>query len=196
MNKHGKITPSRFADVMTSGRGSEKWGKTAIAYAQEVALERIGVQRPEVFAYALNWGNEHEEAAIGAFIEDYHLFVEPCNVIQSHELEYVAGTPDGLVSDKFIIEVKCPYNPVNHLANLRNGEQIKDYMYQIQGYLWLTGRKLCYFISYDPRFPEQYQLSVHYVKRDQELIDTLKQRIIDFEAELVQPILEGFICLP
>jgi hypothetical protein len=191
MNKAGKITASRFADVLTSGRGSEKWGKTAQSYAMDVALERLGVERPEVFAYALNWGNENEEDAIQAYIDRSGLFVQPCEPLTHPDYDYVGGMPDGLLLEDGIVEIKCPYNPANHLANLQNGTQIKDYYAQIQGYLWITGRKWCDFVSYDPRFPEHLRLYVHRVDRDHPFIDTLQQRVVDFEMELVRPIVRS-----
>jgi len=111
------------------------------------------------------------------------------DVIHHPVLDFVSGTPDGLIGDDAIIEVKCPYNPVNHLANLREGAQIKDYYWQIQGYLWLTGRAVCWFVSYDPRFPEATRLAVHKVERNQEDIDRLAERVVEFEMELVRPLL-------
>lgn len=180
MNKHGKITPSGFADMMTKGK-SDIFGKTAIAYANRIILERIGVEVPEVFAKALDHGNEWEEYAITEYEKQTGSFVEPTSVIEHPELNFVAGTPDGLVGEDGMIEVKCPFNPANHLENLKSGAQIEDYKYQIQGYLWITGRKWCDFVSYDPRFPEQFRLFVRRVHRDQVLIDAIKDRCIQFE---------------
>ena len=189
MNKQGKITPSRFADVMTQGRGkNEKWGKTAITYAYQVALERLGVELPEVFAYALNWGIENEMGAVEAYEKKTGRFIIPCDTIQHPDLYFVAGTPDGLIGEDGIVEIKCPYNPVNHLANFKTGEQIEQYKYQIQGYLWITGRKWCDFVSFDPRFPAELQLSVHRVERDEVLIAELSQRVIEFN-ELVKEVM-------
>lgn len=186
MNKQGKITASRFADVMTSGTKGNKWGKTAKAYAYTVALERLGVEMPELTAKALEWGQYYEPEAIELYQSTTGNVVGLTDVVQHPQLEYVAGTPDGLIGTDGIIEVKCPYNPVNHMANLKEGEQINDYWWQIQGYLWLTDRQWCDFVSYDPRFPEGLQLAVHRVNRDEEEISKLAQRVQDFEIELVR----------
>jgi hypothetical protein len=188
MNKQGKITASHFADVMTAGRGS-KWGKIARTYAYQVALERLGVEMPEVTGKALEWGQYHEAEAIELYQHTTGNAVGLTDVVQHPQLEYVAGTPDGLIGMDGIIEVKCPYNPVNHMANLRDGEQIEDYWWQIQGYLWITGRQWCDFISYDPRFPERLQLAVHRVYRSEKSISELDERVQDFENELVRPLM-------
>ncbi len=190
MNKQGKITASRFADVMAAGRGKEqKWGKTAKTYAYQVALERMGVEMPEVTGKALEWGQYYEPEAIELYQQITGRVVGLTDVVQHPELEYVAGTPDGLVGEDGIIEVKCTYNPVNHMANLKEGEQINDYWWQIQGYLWLTDRQWCDFVSYDPRFPEGLQLAVHRVNRDEEEISKLAERVQAFEVELVRPLM-------
>ena len=183
MNKQGKITPSGFADMMSRGRGKdEQFGKTALAYAQRVALERLGVEVPEIFSAALSHGIENELEAITAYEQQTGTFVEPCEVIQHPTVDYIAGTPDGLVGTDGIIEVKCPYNPINHLANLKSGEQIKQYKWQIQGYLWITGRKWCDFVSYDPRFPAEHKLYIQRVERDEMMILELAERAEKFEA--------------
>lgn len=190
MNKQGKITPSRFADVMTQGRSKDqKFGQTAKTYAYEVALERMGVEKPEAYGHALDWGVNYEFEAIELFQAVTGLAVGLNDVIQHPTLDFVAGTPDGLIGDDAIIEIKCPYNPVNHLANLREGAQIKDYYWQIQGYLWLTGRSVCWFVSYDPRFPEATRLAVHRVERNDEDIIRLAERVQEFEVELVRPLM-------
>ena len=103
--------------------------------------------------------------------------------------DFITGEPDGLIGESGIIEVKCP-NSNNHFKNLLYGAQIDDYKYQIQGYLWLTDRFWCDFVSYDPRFPDKYQLSIHRIEQDGEIISELEARCVDFWNELVLPLME------
>lgn len=192
MNKGGKLTPSCFADIMTAGRAkSDKFGKTAWSYAYKVACERLGVEFPEVWAKAMEWGIEQELDAIEAYQAQTGQMVTLNDVIHHPILDYVSGTPDGLIGTDGIIEVKCPYNSVNHLMNLKNGAQLEDYKYQIQGYLWITGRKWCDFVSYDPRFKKDLQLAIYRVERDQMLIDELSVRVQEFENEVMAEVMGG-----
>jgi putative phage-type endonuclease len=183
MKKYGKITPSAFAKMMTKGRGKdEEFGKTAMEYAHSIALERMGVELPEITAKALEWGNDFEDKAIEAYETKTGLLVIPTDTIQHPEFDYVSGTPDGLVGEDGLIEVKCPYNPVNHLYNIKTNQQAyEDYYYQIQGYMWITGRQWCDFVSYDPRFPDNLKLHIHRMQRDQEVIDVIQDRCQKFE---------------
>jgi len=192
MNKRGKLTPSCFADIMTAGRAkADRFGKTAWTYAYKVACERLGVEFPEVWAKAMEWGVENELDAIEAYQTQTGQLVTLNDVIQHPTLDYVAGTPDGLIGSEGIIEVKCPYNSINHLMNLKNGSQLDDYKYQIQGYLWITGRKWCDFVSYDPRFKKDLQLAIYRVDRDQEMIDELAARVQEFEETVMTEIMGG-----
>ena len=51
----------------------------------------------------------------------------------------VGGSPDGLVGDDGLIELKCP-KVENHLLNLARGVVPSKYVPQCQGLLWVTGR--------------------------------------------------------
>jgi len=190
MNKQGKLTPSGFADMMTNDRSGKGLGKTAMAYAQRVALERLGVEVPEITGWALEHGILNEPHAIEAYEQKTGSVVIQPLPIQHPEVDYVAGTPDGLIGDDGIVEIKCPYNPINHLANLTTGEQLNHYKWQIQGYLWITGRKWCDFVSYDQRFPEHLRMYIKRVDRDDMMIADIAERAEKFE-ELVQSIVNG-----
>ena len=191
MNKNGYITPSGFADMMTKGTKGEEFGKTALAYAGRIALERLGVDIPDIKGAALDHGIEWEQHAIQEYEASANVMVL-CDLSQMVHptVQYIAGTPDGLVGEDGIIEVKCPFNPLNHLANIRTGEQIMDYRWQIQGYLWITDRKWCDFMSFDPRFPEHLRLSVHRVDRSEPMIQELAERAAKFES-IVKSIVGG-----
>jgi predicted phage-related endonuclease len=189
MRIQGHITPSRFADMMQRGKGkNDNYGTKAIAYANELVLQRLGVVPQELDAWAVRWGREYETEAITE-AEKTLGFIEPAERVVHTAYDFVSGEPDGLVGCEAIVEVKCPYNSSNHLANIRNGEQIEQYMYQMQGYLWLTGRQLCYFVSYDPRFPVPYKINIRLVERDQAMIDEIEKRVIEFNG-LVNQIME------
>ena len=178
MPKLGYFTPSRFADAIKNGRGKDTPGETAWGLAYEIAMERLGVQPEEIIAPALTWGNDHEPLAIKRYMDDTFSEVEMVLEPFIHpEYDFVAGTPDGLIGTEGIIEVKCPFNPKNHLLNYATGSQVKQYTPQMQGYMWITGAMWCDFVSFDPRFPDEYQMKIIRVERDQEYIDKLAERI-------------------
>ena len=179
--------------MMAKGRGkNELFGKTAYSYAEEVVQRMIGVKIDQYVSYEMQWGIDNEPLAVEAYER-----VKICSVtarnpqvrITHPDYDFISGEPDGLVGEDGLIECKCP-NEANHFKNLVSGEQIAQYMYQIQGYIWLTGRQWCDFVSFSPNYPERYQLSVNRVVRDDEMIAKLEERCVQFWDEIVLPIKE------
>lgn len=191
MPKPCYITPSKIKDMMTSGRSKSKvWGETAMNYAYAVALERCGVDLVDTaFGAALDWGNDNEYLAIQAYESARLVEVHSQQVFQQHQhYTFVGGTPDGLIGDVGGLDVKCPYNMVNHAKNIINNEQLKLYNDQFQAYMWITGRAWWDFVSFDPRYPKELQLHVHRVERDDGRIEQIEQRYNEFE-----PLIEDLV---
>ena len=107
--------------------------------------------------------------------------VDLCGFIRYNK--YFGGSPDGLVGEDGIVEIKCPYSGkvyVKYLL-LETQEDLKKlnrgYYTQIQGNLIVTSRKWCDFIAYDPRVQNpDLALKILRVERDEPFIDfCLKQ---------------------
>lgn len=128
------------------------------------------------------WGIDHEPTAIFIYEEKTGVKVEGCGFIKFND--YFGGSPDGLVNDDGIIEVKCPYNSSNHIENLliNSQEEFKEirgeYYAQIQGNLINTKRQWCDFISYDPRCQSPlFQIKILRIIRDVEFIDKVLSKL-------------------
>ena len=193
--KYGKFTPSQFAAAMTNGRGKDSGpGATALKLCRKIAMERMGVEPLDLSLSALEWGNEWEPIARERYEKEKMIEVVPCfEPIPHVDFSNVSGTPDGLVGTDGIIEIKCPYNPENHFANLYEGQQLDMYKWQGQGYLWITGRDWFEFVSYDPRYSEPYQIKIIRVDRDNEMIGQLSERIEMLEGVVNQILKEVMI---
>ena len=109
------------------------------------------------------------------------------NVVQEAYFEpygtHAGGSPDGLVGELGIIEIKCPFRTVNHFKYrmARTADDLPpEYFWQIKMNLLCTGRKWCDFVSFDPRVRTKelgiFILRVSAGKSEQEL---LKSRIAD-----------------
>ncbi len=178
----GMVTGSQFGELVVQTKDKKGYtlstSKAAKTYIYRVAWERLlktgnisnGLGRLSVSSQSMEHGHEYEQEAILKYMErtgrevDYHQkFIEYDN--------YIGGTPDGYIGQDGLIEVKCPWNGGNHIECLLTGQIYNsDYIYQIQGYLWMTGRKWCDFITYDPDLHESLQLNIIRVKRDREII--------------------------
>jgi hypothetical protein len=175
---------------MTNGRRKTEMGKTAFAVAYQLALEMLGVkpQDEDYIPTACFWGIEHESEAILVYSEKTMNLVKSANFEIAPDLLYVGGTSDGLIGSNGLIEVKCPYNSINHI-NFK--ESLKDYIYQSQGYLWVYNREWLDIVSYDPRFPVEYQLLIKRIYRDESIISSLRNRCM-LAYETAQKIRDNF----
>jgi putative phage-type endonuclease len=176
----GKVTASRFKDVMTNGRGSAA-SKTADSYMMELIAERLTQTPVNSFSTpATKWGNDNEDSARALYSWRTGKPVDQVGFATKKDNWDVGASSDGLVEEDGTVEIKCPYNPVNHLNTMQYNCVPKQYQWQIQGQLWVLQRKWCDFISFDPRMPESHRMVVIRVERDEELIDSLESRVLVF----------------
>lgn len=172
-------------------------GKGADTYADEIVMRMLGVDFSDQYeSYHMQRGTELEPDAV--LLYEKKTFTEAHQEkgrIYHPEYGFVSGEPDRLIGEDGIIEVKCPKRKY-HLANLRDGEQINKYYNQMQGYLWITGREWCDFVSYDPRFPKGMKLAIHRIERDPETIDLIEERCIEFWETIVIPKMKEFDLQP
>lgn len=184
----GKFTSSRIGDLMTSGRGKDKfWGDTAMNYIYEKVAELMtGVPHYIPENRAMDWGNEYEAEAIEKYNQTREEQAEHMGktFIQFNEL--CGGSPDAFVGEDGILEVKCPYNSANHIKTFITNEIDKKYLYQCHGNMLFSNRQWCDFVSYDPRMPESMQLKVIRVERDDEICNAILERITKASEEILK----------
>lgn len=181
--RRGRATASRFADVLSRGRnGGESAARRA--YRSQLVVERLtGQVAPGYENDAMRWGVEQEPIARAALELATGLSIEECDFIPHAEI--AAGcSPDGLYGDHGGVEIKCP-NTATHLEYLSRGAGCPaEYVAQVQGCLWITGRSEWLFASFDPRLPPKLRLYHSLVKRDEAYIETLEREVRAFVAEV------------
>lgn len=145
----GKITASRFKDVVSKG-------KTRQSYMYEIVAERLTGDSAHTFVSdAMKWGIEKEPEA-----REYYELVTGNSVKQVgfvEASEYVGVSPDGLIGDDGVLEIKCP-NTKTHLSYIDNGVVPTEYFWQCVGMLAYTGMEYLDFVSYDPRLPGEWKI--------------------------------------
>jgi len=182
----GMITGSNFGKLIVKSKDKKTYtvskSMTSEKLIYKIAWERLlksgnvsnGLGRLNVSSKEMQHGNDYE----GEAILKYQEYTGNKVISEQSFIKYddfIGGTPDGFVGSEGIIEVKCPYNGGNHLKSLMTGEIYNnDYIYQIQGYLWITGRKWCDFITYDPDLIEGLQINIIRVDRNEDIINSIK----------------------
>lgn len=178
----GRITGSEFGKLVVQTKDRKGYclssGKAAQDLIYRTVWERLlppgalsdGIGRLNINSSSLQHGEDFEGEAILRYMEitgnkvDYtQRFIELD--------DFIGGTPDGFIGEDGLIEVKCPWNGGNQIKCItENRIYNPEYVYQIQGYLWITGRKWCDFVSYDPHLIPAMQIHIIRVQRDERII--------------------------
>ena len=127
-------------------------------------------------------GIELEPIARQLYIQETFNEVEEVGFIEKDE--YCGVSPDGLVGEDGIIEIKCPKDTVFVEQSIT--EKIKpEYYTQIQYALYITGRQWCDYVAYNENFP----LLIRRYERDEEHIEKIKKALEDGIEQVKQIIL-------
>ena len=178
----GKVTASRVADILAK----TKTGPSASRqnYLIELALQRTtGIIQESYTNAAMEWGTQTEPQARVAYEVNTNNFVDQVAFIDHPNIAWFGCSPDGLVSDRGLVEIKCP-NSATHWEYFKSKEPPKKYFIQMQAQMAVTDRDWCDFISFDPRMPDRSQLLIVQVPRDPEFILFMETEIKQFLSEV------------
>ena len=180
----GHATASRFSDVLAKIKTGEAMGRQK--YRWQLVTERVMGAPCETYSNkAMERGTLLEPEAREAYAAETGAWVELVDFIKHPEVEWVGCSPDGLIDADGGLEIKCPDNPIVHVQTLHGGMP-SEHRAQVQGQMWVTGRKWIDFVSYDPRMPEGMQLYIERVKRDEDYIATLAKEVALFLKEVAR----------
>ena len=178
----GHVSASGIADVMSKIKTGES--ATRRKYKIRLVAERLTGKPQESFTNAaMEWGVETEPQARMAYEVSRGTFVEKTGFWVHPRIAYVGASPDGLVGEDGLIEIKCP-NTTTHLEYIWNNEVPSEYLKQMQMQMWITGRQWCDFVSFDPRLPEKNQLFVIRCNREDILISQIENEVLGFLKEI------------
>jgi putative phage-type endonuclease len=178
----GKVTASRVADVLAKIKSGESASRKN--YKMELVVQRLTNKVGESFTNAaMEWGTEQEPFARMAYEAHAGTFVKEEGFVDHPTIEGFGCSPDGIVGEG-LIEIKCP-NTATHIETVLENKAPSKYIPQMQCQMACTGAKWCDFVSFDPRVPEDLQLFVVRVERDQEYIDAMEVEVKQFLSEVL-----------
>ena len=180
----GKVTASRVADVMAKTKTG--YSASRDNYMAQLIVERMTGKPAESFSNAaMEWGTAQEPFARAAYEVAQSVMVEEVGFVQHPSIEQAGASPDGLVGDDGLVEIKCP-NTATHIETLLSQSVPAKYLPQIQWQLACTNRSWCDFVSFDSRMPEGAQLFVKQVTIDRDYIAQMEQEVNKFLSEVDQ----------
>ena len=151
--RRGKITASAVSRLITA-TGKPANNDTSRAQLLQLLAERItGESEASFYGDDMARGHLLEPLARDLYAKHYSPVVECGFVTRSFDSGLELGySPDGLVGDDGLIEIKSPRQK-NHLKAMLADEVPAEYVPQVQLGLAVTGREWCDFISYAPGLP-------------------------------------------
>lgn len=166
-----------------AGESVEVPGAKAINYAWLIAMEIIA-RKPldETFVtWKMRQGQEREPFARRAYEARTGALVEESGLALTDDSAFGYST-DGFIGDDGMIEIKCPGTP-DVVGNVWEDPKTaeREYIDQINGGLWITGRKWCDLVVYYPELsPVGKDLFIKRIYRDENAIELLEQRLVEF----------------
>jgi exodeoxyribonuclease (lambda-induced) len=186
----GVITASCFGEAisrMSRTSGKRKAGDPTAAsdkYAADLAIERISGKPygapPK--AWVLDRGHEMEALARMHYEARTESLVTEAGLVLTENRLFGYST-DGVVGDDGLIEIKAPIDSLK-IIEVMDGD-LSEYQHQMQGGMWITGRKWCDFIMYVPDLRNAGKdLYVKRVMRDDAFIDAMVLELAAFASRV------------
>jgi hypothetical protein len=172
----GIPTASEFASIMAKGQGRTRRG-----YLMRLAAERLTGELQEGYRNShMQRGRDWEDDALDLYQFVHNIEVKRVGFIRIMTAGGWSGcSPDGLVDPDGLVEVKTRLPALMIDAMLQDGPP-GEYKPQVQGGLWISGRRWCDLVCFNPSMP----LHVVRVERDEEYIATLADEVSKFTTEL------------
>lgn len=158
----GKFTASEAQAIATQGKGLET---LCFSKAVEIITNKLneGYSNDDI-----ERGNDLESSARNMYELHTGKIVKEIGFVELNE--HIGCSPDGLVEDSKLIEIKCK-NDVNFLKFMYDGKLDKAHYWQMQMQMWIMEVKECDYILYNERF--ENRLIITNVKRNDEDIKKL-----------------------
>jgi putative phage-type endonuclease len=183
----GHVTASGVEDVKSFGKD----GKTELAgrkdYRIKLLTERLRGE-PSMDGYVnaeMQRGIDLEPVARARYEAEMGVDVQQCAFVKHPTIQWFGASPDGLVGDDGLVEIKCPKS-ATHMLYLLEGKAPKKYHDQMIAQCMCTGRKWVDFVSFDDRLPDHLQLFVvRFTPTEKDFADTA-EAVQKFLAELAE----------
>ena len=184
----GKVTASRVADVLATIKSGESASRRN--YRMQLVCERLTGKKEETFTNVhMERGIELEPIARSLYEIKNDSFVTEVGFVEHPTIKMAGASPDGLVGDDGLIEIKCP-TVANHIETLTSKSAPTKYIAQMQFQLACTNRAWCDFVSFNNELPEHLQLFVKRVYRDDIYITIMEKEVSAFLNEVANTVNE------
>jgi putative phage-type endonuclease len=142
--RKGKLTGSNIGAAL----GLNPWKKPEDLIRQMVR-DYHGAESEFTGNIATEYGTLHEPLATMDYMGLTGNFVEECGFFVHPDYNWLGASPDGLISDELLIEIKCPFGLRNkEKPEFKTADEQPHYYAQMQIEMAVTGRKSCDFYQW------------------------------------------------
>lgn len=192
--RRGVITGSRFKDCRDFKNPTAAQKKEGITrgdpsakmmlYARDVARERCGGKAQDVYVNgAMRFGTEQEPLARIAYEAHTGNLVEEAGFITTDDRLFGVSV-DGLVGSDGMVEIKTMVSS-GTLFTAVVERDYSEYIDQINGCMWLLGRKWCDLVLWAPDLESiGAQLTVIRIDRDDNAINAMEADLLTFASQV------------
>ena len=160
----------------------------------DVMLTMLGHKKFEGNA-ATEYGTFHEEYALADF--PHQRSIQPVGFVVHPDFDWLGASPDGLIGDNAVLEIKCPFGLRNEEnPQFKSIDEQDHYYAQIQIEMSCTGREICYFYQWnrfdskleivhiDPEWLEENIPKLHafYLEFEERKTETHEDLVAEYEA--------------
>lgn len=179
----GKVTASSLYKVLAktkTGYGADRGN-----YMTQLVLERVtGTKADSYTNAAMQWGIDQEPFARAAYEASRGVMVDEVGFIPHPTIAAAGASPDGLVGDDGMVEIKCPDSKTALECWLAENPVESKYFAQMQWQMRCADRSWCDYVVFDPRMPAKAQLFVVRVLRDDKWLADVEIEVMKFLAEV------------
>ena len=166
-----RMTSSSFGKICKSKSKCDNWKSNGcpscngqcdevcpmVKSRREKLAINLLTHRTELNTKPIRHGKQYESVAIKKFQEMEAVSVKECGLFVSAEKPCYGASPDGLLGDEYVIEIKCPFTAkgktishetVDYCTPDGTLKTNHDYYYQVQGQLYCTEKKMAKFIIF------------------------------------------------
>jgi exodeoxyribonuclease (lambda-induced) len=150
----------------------------------ELVVERLtGLKTESYTSPAMQHGLDNEGLARSEYEVRNNVFVDQVPFINHYNIKNAGCSPDGLVGDLGMVEIKC-MTTANHVDAILNNTPPSQYIAQCQFQMACAGRLWNDLTLFDPRLPDILQLKVFRIERDDTFIKLMEDEVIQFLNEV------------
>lgn len=185
----GKVTGSGVKNVRAKVKSGEAAGRRN--YRMKLIMERI-LCKPLEDGYTNSYmerGVEQELVARARYEAEAGVLVDEVAWIPHPTIEGFGVSPDGLVGDEGMVEIKCPSMPV-HIGYWLDGTPPAEYKDQMLAQLSCSQRKWVDFVSFDDRVAEDMQLVIVRFEPLKKEIEDMEKEVVKFLEEVDQELIK------